>query len=586
MPHMTRKARRRAGLTLVEAGVVLALLAITMGGFVQWVSSAAEDQRSRTAADRMQEILQASQQYMRANQTALVQLAKAGGNLSVGVAMPTPGGSDPGGPGGGLPSLQGGGFLPSTYVDVDTYAQAHRLVVKQVGTGANAHLEGMVVSMGGYAIPDRQIGRVAKFIGEQGGFMPSGASTITGVTGGWQAPPSAWTASGASPSGGHVMAVLSLNDNALAGDYLNRYDIGIPEANTMHTDVHFGGNKIDTINQICANGTATCVNDGSVLNIGPNITIPGYLHTGQEVNAGTSVSAGTTVTAGTDVSAGRNVYATSDISAGNNVYANNSVVANSDVLAGRNVTAGQDVSAGRNITAAQDAYVGRNIGVAGDAYVDGTVNAGTVNVNSHINVRDTGSPNTGCYGDNTTPKTADGSYICDLSTDYLNLSTTVYSGGGLNGTDTRGIGKGDAVKLGDLLPHYVAQYDYTVGANDYIPQPTCGNQGSPKVVLTLQQDSYKFMAGIDQYTYSYGRDYGGQIIGYTPGETGDNGIAVGQQNVYANTFLVGLVLPQWTYLARTVYAQPSNGGWIAHINGSYNGDWGAIMNAQTFCYYP
>ncbi len=607
----SRPNRRRArrGLTLIEASLVLGILAITMGGIAQVLSDTAENQRSKAAADRMTEILAASQQYMQANQTALTTLTTGGGNVSVGVAKTSSTGSDPGGPGGALGSLQAGGFLPSTYLDVDAYGQNHRVVVKQVAAGtANAHLEGMVVSTGGMNIPDRQVGRVARFIGEHGGFMaakPVGgtAGSITGVAGGWITPAGNWAASGVTPATGHVMASLSLNDNALAGDYLNRYNIGVPEANTLHTDVHFGGNKIDNLAQACSGATSGsgCVNDGSVLSIGPNISIPGYLQAGGDVSSGANVSAAGVVTGGTGVVA----------TTGNVTASTGAVVGQTGVVANTgNVTA----STG-SVVAANDVDAGGNANVQGTVYTNGLLDYGNSQVNGssvvagNENVGGTSTVGylhsyTGVYVDQGDIGTAQGnlnapngtlyvnngydgqSYVNNLKTGEFDLGTVVYSDG-----DGRGLAKTDGIRLGDLLPHYVSQYQYMVYSSytasgssfGVVPKPTCGSGGVAKVSFSVLQDSMFFTPSVrSNYIPS------GYQIGATENIQGSGGPYVGNVPVY-ETGAYGLafdVQGQTTHIARQVGAVDIGNLWQMAVSGEYTDDIPVSALAQTSCYYP
>lgn len=291
-------ARPRRGLTLIEAALSLGVAALVLVGLAQLLASAGETTRARAVSDRMTEITSAAQEYVQANFAQLMQLPdiKADKAVKVAVAKTSAGGAVPAGPGGGLESIQGGGFLPSSFVDLNAYNQSSALILKRVD---DTRLEGVLTTVGGNTIEDRQLGRIATFVGADGGFMmttplPNTAGLVTGTNGGWSTQASLWDAGAdAVPKTGHVMSSLAFNEGSVVGDYLARNDIGIPEANTMRTNLNMGANDINNVTAItkddfgdndAISGTSITLNDDKV-SIGPNLEVAGYITAGTDITA-------------------------------------------------------------------------------------------------------------------------------------------------------------------------------------------------------------------------------------------------------------------------------------------------------------
>lgn len=438
--------RQRRGLTLIEAALSLGVAAVVLVGLAQLLTGAAETTRARAAADRLEEVTLASQEYIKTNFETLQSTIPTGSALMIPVARTTPTGAVPAG------SLQAGGFLSSSYVDANAYGQTHALLLRKVA-GANDRIEGIVTTVGGQTIEDRQLGRIATFVGADGGFMMTTplagtAGRVTGVGGGWAAVANDWAASGVQPTTGHLMSSVAFNEGALVGDYLYRRDIGIPEANRMRTNLNMGDNQINDVtvltqNSSTADGSSITLGD-NLVTIGPNISVPGY------ITAGSYVHSDTNVTATNDVAAGR------------------------DVLATRNVQARNEVKGMRFI----------DITAAG-------ANATYVN----------GSGNTVAYQMDPTDTTR----LNNLTTATLDANTRIYT------TENPGA-PSSLDRLIDRLPNYVTKAGYVATrANPNVPKPNCGVRGVPKVTIATIQDTMRFapsMEAIAAYT-PYGTLVGG-----------------------------------------------------------------------------
>jgi len=288
--------RSRRGMTLVEVALSLGVLAIILVGLMQIMSQGAEYLRSRAVADRLEEVTYAAKEYVKANFVDLMAIPAVQSNQAVNV--PVTGATGPAGS--TLPSLQGGGFLGSTFVDQNAYGQQHAFIIRRVA--GEQRLEGIITTTGGIAIPDRVLGVAASYMGADAGFMfgenplPGTENDITGINGGWRTPAATWTAGSVAPTAGHMMASLAFAEGALVGDYLHRRDIGIPEANRMRTNLNMGSNEINDVAALTGNGSTITMNSGSV-DVGPNLQVTGWITAGGNITSNQNVVAGNDVTA-------------------------------------------------------------------------------------------------------------------------------------------------------------------------------------------------------------------------------------------------------------------------------------------------
>lgn len=124
---------------------------------------------------------------------------------------------------------------------------------------------------------------IASMIGSSGGFVtgagnPLGlpASRLVGSFKSWQFNPAGTSiATSMTLAGGHIVMNLNFDKGQLTTDFLNRYDTGDVEVNTMRTDVHMGNNSIDTANNITASGTIQggLINSDTHVNAMQNVTV-------------------------------------------------------------------------------------------------------------------------------------------------------------------------------------------------------------------------------------------------------------------------------------------------------------------------
>lgn len=342
LKHRLAAARSR-GLTLIETALTLAIMALVVASLATMMAENADQVRARAAADKITEVYEAAQGYIKANYGALLSQTASGpvvipaGRPSAADAVPNP-------------SLQRAGFLSPGFVDSNGYGQHHSLVVRRVD-GSTTALEAIVTTHGGRPIPDRQLGRIATMIGAMGGYVPevpvdpTDANRVIGAYGGWRTDRTGWGS--VSPTPGTVQATLAFEDGQLLTDYLYRNDIGIPEANRMNTDIDMNGNEIDNLAAIRA--------AGGNLSIFGNARVEGSLEASEDVVASRNVIAGT----------GDVIAESGDM-----------IAEEGSVRAGYDVTADRDLVSGRNLRVNGNAEIVGSGTIQGDLGVAGKTTTG------------------------------------------------------------------------------------------------------------------------------------------------------------------------------------------------------------------
>jgi prepilin-type N-terminal cleavage/methylation domain-containing protein len=254
--------KREKGFSLLEMLLVLALFALFSIMLINLITDNASRTRAKALADKMTMISEATKGYIKANYAALLAKAPSPGSgaLVIPVGKDTVNGAIPTGPS-GLKSIQGAGFLPANFIDRNSFNQKTAVLIRGCGC-ANNTLEVLLTTYDGRKIPDNLLGLTANTMGALGGFVPekyvvaSQQGNVLGSYGGWQTDASDWGPASTQPQTGTIQATLAFEDGSLLSDYLNRYDIDIPEANKMHTNVDVNGNDLDHVKTISAE-TAT-----------------------------------------------------------------------------------------------------------------------------------------------------------------------------------------------------------------------------------------------------------------------------------------------------------------------------------------
>jgi len=379
-----RNARRRfAGVSMLEVSLGLGLLSLGLVAGGRAVNESIQANRAVTAAGRLGDVSSAANDYVRTNRAALIALAPVGGRpVSIPTGRTTPGAALPAGPG-GLPSVQGGGFLPSTFVDANNYGQNHRLLVRQPTAGV---LEYMVVQFGGRTIPDQDLSRVTQRIGAAGGAvlanppasMPAG--TIMGTGGGWRSTLTEWTATdGTGPTVGRAAVTNTYSQSTGLADYLYRNDIGIAAANQMNTALDMTGKDINRGGVITSQQSIMNEGGRACLATAVNCTFwiadaGGFTstHDGWLRLIGAPGGRGLAITGPGDAS----LNVQNDVGIGRDLFASRNAIVGGTLTVNGYANFQDGASVRNSLGVGQDLSVGGNTGIGGSLGVTNTIYAG------------------------------------------------------------------------------------------------------------------------------------------------------------------------------------------------------------------
>lgn len=363
-----RSRRRQRGLTLIESAIVLAVAAIALVFFTRMMSDNAEQVKAKGISEKMVEVHEAARSYVKTYNAALMTAASGSSVVVIPAGRPDPTSSVPSGPSAALPSLQGGGFLSPSFVDRNGYGQRHALLVRRVlAPNGDPRLDAIVTTYSGTKVSDRQLGRIAGYLGAAGGYVPVRANasagintaTVYGSYGGWRSLTSNWSgAGGSAPSSGAVVATLAFEDGRLLADFLYRNDIGVPEANRMNTSIDVNRNNLNNVATMSGASDAAGVRN-------------------LQLDAGNVNATGNVNTAGS-VRAGIDIWADGNITSSKTVRGNN-LVAAKDAS-----NMGGDLAVAGAASIAGDANVIGNVNVNGNTTVNGNLTAYRLNADSLI----------------------------------------------------------------------------------------------------------------------------------------------------------------------------------------------------------
>jgi hypothetical protein len=256
----------RKGMSLVDTAMALAVTGVALAGMIALTGQSNSQIKDSSSAQMLTYIGSAASQYVQANNSALMTTLSSSGGVGVipvgrtcaTCAVPS------GGMGslGSFPSVQGGGFLPTAFIDANAYAQHHALLLKYIAPSApqypNGGIDAVVVSYGGSAIPDTDLGAIAGKVGAVGGFIPKKytakvpSGDFAGAYGSWARPLSDFGTGTAFPDAAsdtlgadasHLAYSLAFA-SAAPNDFLYRDQVpGATVYNTMDTTLYMNGNS-------------------------------------------------------------------------------------------------------------------------------------------------------------------------------------------------------------------------------------------------------------------------------------------------------------------------------------------------------
>ncbi|MCQ2966511.1 MAG: shufflon system plasmid conjugative transfer pilus tip adhesin PilV [Alphaproteobacteria bacterium] len=276
-PHLKQskenKASEQSGSLMIEAIALLGLMSIMSPMVVRQTSDRTTEMEDAVLAGQMKTLKDALKNYLEVNYETITSSAGAtswaggtSGEVSIGDIIP---------------------FLPASFLSADNKLRGNRFLddngykfgyhgdcTKTIqkdgssytyGSGTactspggateckcmNWNLTGLVLSDNNSEIPDKRISRIAQMIGSDGGFAPTANyregfgidnNSIVGSQGMWQIDQVANFGLSGATKGGQLAAITGYAGGT-QGDYLYRRKVnGIPDANSMFTDLDMGGN--------------------------------------------------------------------------------------------------------------------------------------------------------------------------------------------------------------------------------------------------------------------------------------------------------------------------------------------------------
>lgn len=514
---LDRLRRRKRGLTLLEVAGALGIVAVAGVGFAQMAADSQLATKDKATAVRLKEVTDAATAYVRSNYPQIVAVAPLNAPIQIGIVAGETSA-------GGLQDLQTAGFLGSNFQNRNAYNQQHAVqVIKRppAVAGGPERLDVLVNTFGGNAISDRSLPRVATLVGAEGGYIPEAAAAysaagtvqgnIIGAYGGWRVPTADYAGAGATaPSTGHVAATLGFDGTSILADFLYRFPVpGMPEANRMHADIDMTAHSINNLQRITGSGGGNSID----LSNAGRVSIQDDLSVNRDTSTGRDLSVGRSATVtGTGMAGSPSLT----VQQGDLKVSQGSMDIAQDALIGRDSTVGRDLVVNGQVYSDVFASLsGANYAVSPTTTTTvATLNPEFLNADTLIYGSVVGksittpNPNSQQVANTVAGMSfEDGQkYIKTLSTQY---NAEVRARAGTAGT---------AVRLGELLPRYVARGLYvvsstgevrayvngtltTVGGGGRVPFPIykdantgaenygCGI-GEPQIYLSKMDDSY------------------------------------------------------------------------------------------------
>ncbi|KGW46919.1 hypothetical protein Y049_6116 [Burkholderia pseudomallei MSHR684] len=225
-------SRRRArGFALIEMLGALAIAALLLAGIAAMMDSSLDDVRAQQAAQYQAQVTAAATRALKRDYDAWLQRA----NAQTPVVMT-------------LADLQATNDLPAALQTRNAYGQHTCVLVKRTANGVG--LDALVVTTGGEAIGDKELGLVAASAGPGGGSIATSAPALArGAFDAWRMPlgaylggssPTCDPADAAPPNAGHLANEIFFNGpgQQINSDYLYRVGVGgHPEANAMQVPI-------------------------------------------------------------------------------------------------------------------------------------------------------------------------------------------------------------------------------------------------------------------------------------------------------------------------------------------------------------
>jgi hypothetical protein len=233
---------RQRGVTLLEALAALLIGALVIAGVSRMINVSLNDSRDQQVAAYQQQIAAAVGQAIKLNYNTLLGIPATPSTVY------------------SMSDLVALNFLPPSFANAKNgFGQSFCLLVQQPSPG---QIDAMLITTGGTAIPDVDLGYIAANSGVGGGLIGSSQpGNAVGAYGGWSAPLATWNQGTCTGAVGHLAnQVFMTGPGNQSTDFLYRVAVpGHPELNAMNAGVPIG---LST-----ATAGAACVNTVTTANI-------------------------------------------------------------------------------------------------------------------------------------------------------------------------------------------------------------------------------------------------------------------------------------------------------------------------------
>ncbi|MEA1937596.1 MAG: shufflon system plasmid conjugative transfer pilus tip adhesin PilV [Pseudomonadota bacterium] len=192
------------------------------------IMDSVDNTRNQFAATHFQIIQEATERYIRDNFDQLEKDAGGFGTVFLTIDQH-------------LRPVTGTRYLQSNINSRNPYDQAYVISVRRPSPEI---LEALILTTGGEAIATGHTPMIAALIGPGGGAVDyMDTAWVQGSYGGWRVRLGDFVL--ASPGPGHIAGLIRLDKGRLVSDFIYRYQMpGIPEANTMNTDIDMNAQDI------------------------------------------------------------------------------------------------------------------------------------------------------------------------------------------------------------------------------------------------------------------------------------------------------------------------------------------------------
>lgn len=256
-------SKRKRGISLIEAALALAVIAVSLGGLATLIIEATSNLQTRAHAERLGHVANAAALYVDTQKTKLDTFFSTtpSGTVTIPVAKQSAIGGQPIGTS-GFPSLQEVGLLPSGFVDKDIFDQNLVVLIRRSSTGTR---DVLLTAIGGRPLSDSQLARIASAVGAAGGAVYDELTRnpdthVVGTASGWSYPVATWTGqlngTTVQPSTGRPAIAITMNRaaNPQGGTYLSRVATSDASDTRMASDLDMGGKNIPNVASVIATG--------------------------------------------------------------------------------------------------------------------------------------------------------------------------------------------------------------------------------------------------------------------------------------------------------------------------------------------